>query len=160
MLFLINKSIVEKMGDIRNIYLEDIRDFMRDYEREDETELEDEEPWTYNVSRLKYSIEWFISFERAYNRCPGILDVTHESFQIMPEFATTFAEKEERRDSMRFSMSPDWQSRNVTSRKSYESTGTLGTQAARCQNFKISIGDYPKFTVKAKDWISFERKFR
>ena len=28
------------------------------------------------------------------------------------------------------------------------------------RNVKISIGDYPKFSGKAKDWISFERKFR
>ena len=78
----------------------------------------------------------------------------------MPEFTTTFSEKEERRDSFRFSMGPDWRSRNVTSRRSYESAGTSGSQAARQRNVKISIGDYPKFSGKAKDWISFERKIQ
>ena len=29
-----------------------------------------------------------------------------------------------------------------------------------CQDVKVSISDYPKFTGLAKDWISFERKFR
>ena len=132
MLFLINKSIVEKMCDIRNIDLEDIREFKREYEREKEEGEMEKEPWTYKVSgRLKYTIEWFISFERAYNRRPGILDITPENFQVMPEFTTTFSEKEERRDSFRFSMGPDWRSRNVTSRRSYESAGTSGSQAAR-----------------------------
>ena len=133
MLFLISKSIVEKMSDIRNIDLEDInRDFKREYDREKEEGESVQEPWTYKVSgRLKYIIEWFISFEKAYNRRPGILDITPENFQVMPEFTTTFSEKEERRDSFRFSMGPDWRSRNVTSRRSYESAGTSGSQAAR-----------------------------
>ena len=48
-----------------------------------------------------------------------MLDVTPENLQIMPEFTTTFTEKEERRDSFRFSMSPDWRSRNVTIAESH-----------------------------------------
>ena len=161
MLFLINKSIVEKMNDIRNIDLEDIKEFKREYDREKEEGESGQEPWTYKVSgRLKYIIEWFISFEKAYSRRPGILDVTPESFQVMPEYTTTFSEMEEKRDSLRFSMDPDWRSRNVTNRRSYGSLGTSGTQAARRRNVKISIGDYPKFSGKAKDWVSFERKFR
>ena len=35
-----------------------------------------------------------------------------------------------------------------------------GSQNTSKQNVKVSISDYPKFTGLAKDWISFERKFR
>ena len=35
-----------------------------------------------------------------------------------------------------------------------------GSQAASKRNVKVSIADYPKFSGKAKDWITFERKFR
>ena len=44
MLFLINKSIVEKMSDIRNIDLEDIREFKGEYEREKEEGEVEREP--------------------------------------------------------------------------------------------------------------------
>ena len=82
------------------------------------------EPWTYHVSgHLKYIIKWFISFLR-FNRRPGILDIIHERFQIMPEFATTYEEGAERRESMRFSLSPDWRMKTVTSRTSGESVAT------------------------------------
>ena len=37
---------------------------------------------------------------------------------------------------------------------------TLGSQTTSKRNVKVSISDYPKFTGLAKDWISFERKFR
>ena len=36
----------------------------------------------------------------------------------------------------------------------------LGSQTTSKQNVKVSISDYTKFTGLAKDWISFERKFR
>jgi len=35
-----------------------------------------------------------------------------------------------------------------------------GSQAVSKRNVKVSIADYPKFSGKAKDWITFERKFR
>jgi len=36
----------------------------------------------------------------------------------------------------------------------------IGSQTTSKWNVKVSISDYPKFTGLAKDWISFERKFR
>ena len=35
-----------------------------------------------------------------------------------------------------------------------------GGQVSSKRNVKVSITDYPKFSGKAKEWITFERKFR
>ena len=49
-------------------------------------------------------------------------------------------------------------SSGVTYRRS--SMMSQGSQAASKRNVKVSISAYPKFSGKAKDWITFERKFR
>ena len=55
-------------------------------------------------------------------------------------------------------MDPARKTSHITNRKSYGFVSSIGPQAVKRRNVKVSITEYPKFSGNAKDWITFERK--
>ena len=124
-----------------------------------EPEADDKRLWTFLVSRhLRFLIEWINSYHRAYGHGPDTMDITKERLLSLPEEISGRIEVPDRRGSYAFS--PFKKPTNVTNRKSYGTMMTQGSQVVNKRNVKVSITDYPKFSGQAKDWVTFERKFR
>jgi len=159
MSFLIKNDIVACINDLRLITPDDIKDLHQIYMESTEPEADDKRLWTFLVSsHLRFLIEWINSYHRAYARAPEVIEITKENLVCLPEESIGTIEIPERRESYGFS--PFKKPSNVTNRKSYASMMTQGSQVVNKRNVKVSITEYPKFSGQAKDWVTFERKFR
>ena len=109
---------------------------------------------------LKCIILWFQSYGRTFRECPNANVLCAETLHIIPkDFVKSMINDEHDADVCtsyvlgRYSF--------VTPQCSSVGSNCMsGSQTTSKQNVKVSISDYPKFTGLAKDWISFERKFR
>jgi hypothetical protein len=160
--FLLAKEIIADRYDLRLINMDELPSYKKEFDEQVEPTQGNKSVWTIRVSgKLKFLIEWFNSYHRAYGHAPQVDDLTHENFLTLPEELKGSQEGLVKETLFgNYSMSPARKPSNITSRKSYGSISTFGSQAVKRRNVKVSISEYPKFSGKAKDWIAFERKFR
>jgi len=154
MTYLIEEELVGTSADIRLISTDDVLAIQDVYQEKYADEPEKLRVWSrITTGRFKYMIKWFNSFHRTYGRAPLIHEIEVENFSTLPEEAVSSMER-----ANSLGNTPIRPSGGITFRRS--SMMSQGSQAASKRNVKVSISDYPKFSGKAKDWITFERKFR
>ena len=154
MTFLVEAELVATSADIRLISTDDVTLIQDVYAEKYADDPDKLRIWTrITTGRFKYLIEWFNSFHRTYGRAPTIPDIEPENFNTLPEEVASSVDR-----LSHLGNQPNRPSSGVTFRRS--SMMSMGSQAASKRNVKVSIADYPKFSGKAKDWITFERKFR
>jgi hypothetical protein len=122
--------------------------------------------WTPMLNvRLEHLIRWVRSYVQTYHALPQDQDINAETMMVLPEYwehSPNFLSSPTKILSPQRSASPSANRyQHVTTRFSTGSSGShrsnYSTLARR--NVKISITDYPKFSGKARDWQTFDRKF-
>jgi len=156
MRYFIRTGLLTRLADIRFLRVSDLDDYRAAYQLENEGAEEEYAPWNKRTDLLLITaIEWCASYRRINHRGPTIDDFSEGCFEVTPEESDPPVQFEFQR---RESFGPERFNRNVTTRRS--SVMTTASQVTNKRNVKVSIADYPKFSGKAKDWITFERKFR
>ena len=102
----------------------------------------------------------FQSNAHTFGKCPNMNPLCAETLHVISkDFAKSMINDECNADAC-MSYIPGHYSFVTPWCSSIRSNCMLGSQTTSKQNVKVSISDYTKFTGLAKDWISFERKFR
>jgi len=120
-------------------------------------DIEHHNMWTPVILNwLKHIILWFQSYGCLFSECPNANALCAELYVLSLRILIN----DECNADAHTSYVQGHYSFITPQCSSTRSNCTSGSQTTNKQNVKVSISDYSKFTGLAKDWISFERKFR
>ena len=146
---------LEQLEDLVNMDPDDVPDYRKSFidDMKEEGGL-----WKPVVSiRLVTLIKWFKSYKEEIGGIPNPINFTYEMYMTSPKL---LRDKEDDDDPIERRRTQGGRFSNITSRSRRSSIFSTKTQFPNRSNVKVSINDYPTFSGKHKDWVTFNRTFR
>ena len=161
MVFLLEERFAATLQDIRLLDKDDVTEIHTYYRERYDGDEEKLKLWSLQITkRILYFKDWVNSYHKTYGTSPNPTEITTSNYQTLPEELAQSMELQEKFITIRDSMSPGQKLNFDSNRRSSFATISSTSPSNSRRNVKVSISEYPKFSGQAKDWITFERKFR